>query len=73
MKDIEIAQKVTPAPITEIAAKAGLSADEIDQYGSAKAKVKLPLPRKTTKRKLILVTKIHLLFYPFYYLNCFWM
>jgi len=59
MKDIEIAQKVTPAPITEIAAKAGLSADEIDQYGSAKAKVKLPLPRKSTKRKLILVTSIN--------------
>ncbi|MFC6294067.1 formate--tetrahydrofolate ligase [Lactiplantibacillus daoliensis] len=59
MKDIEIAQKVTPAPITEIAAKAGLSAAEIDQYGSAKAKVKLPLPRKATKRKLILVTSIN--------------
>ena len=48
MKDIEIAQQVTPAPITEIAAKAGLTANDIDQYGSAKAKVKLPLPRKTT-------------------------
>lgn len=59
MKDIEIAQKVTPAPITEIAAKAGLSAGDIDQYGSAKAKVKLPLPRKETKRKLILVTSIN--------------
>lgn len=59
MKDIEIAQQVTPAPITEIAAKAGLTANDIDQYGSAKAKVKLPLPRKTTKRKLILVTSIN--------------
>lgn len=59
MKDIEIAQQVTPEPITTIAAKAGLSAADIDQYGSAKAKLKLPLPVKTTKRKLILVTSIN--------------
>jgi len=59
LKDIEIAQQVTPAPITEIAAKAGLTADEIDQYGSTKAKLKLPLPVKDTKRKLILVTSIN--------------
>ncbi|ETY74327.1 formate--tetrahydrofolate ligase [Lactiplantibacillus fabifermentans] len=59
MKDIEIAQQVTPAPITEIAAKAGLTADQIDQYGSAKAKLKLPLPVKDTQRKLILVTSIN--------------
>lgn len=59
MKDIEIAQQVTPEPITEIAAKAGLTADQIDQYGSAKAKLKLPLPVKDTKRKLILVTSIN--------------
>ncbi|MFC6181219.1 formate--tetrahydrofolate ligase [Lactiplantibacillus daowaiensis] len=59
MKDIEIAQQVTPEPITAIAAKAGLTADQIDQYGSAKAKLKLPLPVKDTKRKLILVTSIN--------------
>ncbi|VDG23409.1 formate--tetrahydrofolate ligase [Lactiplantibacillus mudanjiangensis] len=59
MKDIEIAQQVTPAPITEIAAKLGLTPDQIDQYGSAKAKLKLPLPVKETKRKLILVTSIN--------------
>lgn len=59
MKDIEIAQQVTPEPITTIAAKAGLSVDQIDQYGSTKAKLKLPLPVKETKRKLILVTSIN--------------
>ncbi|AVK63009.1 formate--tetrahydrofolate ligase [Lactobacillus sp. CBA3606] len=59
MKDIDIAQQVTPEPITTIAAKAGLTSDEIDQYGSAKAKLKLPLPKKATQRKLILVTSIN--------------
>ncbi len=59
MTDIEIAQQVTPEPITQIAAKAGLTPDDIDQYGSAKAKLKLPLPVKATKRKLILVTSIN--------------
>lgn len=59
MKDIEIAQQVTPEPITKIAAKAGLTVDQIDPYGSTKAKLKLPLPVKETKRKLILVTSIN--------------
>ena len=59
MKDIEIAQQVTPEPITAIAAKAGLTVDQIDQYGSTKAKLKLPLPVKKTQRNLILVTSIN--------------
>ncbi|GAB7171045.1 hypothetical protein TUA1478L_30400 [Lactiplantibacillus plantarum] len=59
MKDIEIAQQVIPEPITAIAAKAGLTVDQIDQYGSTKAKLKLPLPVKKTQRNLILVTSIN--------------
>mmetsp|Transcript_4788 Transcript_4788/g.16489 ORF Transcript_4788/g.16489 Transcript_4788/m.16489 type:complete len:657 (-) Transcript_4788:2109-4079(-) len=39
--DIEIAQSVTPLPITRIAEAAGLSAQHYEPYGGAKAKVKL--------------------------------
>ncbi|MDN6483623.1 MAG: formate--tetrahydrofolate ligase, partial [Lactiplantibacillus plantarum] len=42
MKDIEIAQQVIPEPITAIAAKAGLTVEQIAQYGSTKAILKLP-------------------------------
>ena len=55
--DIEIAREVTLRPITEIAAKLGLTEDEIELYGKYKAKV----TRKYTdkKGKLILVTAIN--------------
>ncbi|KRL01536.1 formate--tetrahydrofolate ligase [Liquorilactobacillus capillatus] len=57
MKDIEIAQQSKMAKITDIAAKIGLNADEIEQYGTYKAKIKLPVvPKVKTKGKLILVT-----------------
>lgn len=60
MKDIEIAQQSEMLPIVEIAKKAGLNADEIEQYGSYKAKIKLPLTQKEkTKQKLILVTAVN--------------
>eukprot|EP00002_Diphylleia_rotans_P016107 TRINITY_DN312_c0_g1_i1.p1 TRINITY_DN312_c0_g1~~TRINITY_DN312_c0_g1_i1.p1 ORF type:complete len:648 (-),score=150.50 TRINITY_DN312_c0_g1_i1:97-2040(-) len=39
--DIEIAQAVTPIPITTIAAAAGIKEDELIPYGSTKAKVNL--------------------------------
>lgn len=58
--DIEIAQECKLKPITEIAAKAGIDEDYLEQYGKYKAKVN-PLCVKNTDRedgKLILVTAI---------------
>ena len=55
--DIEIAREVTLRPIGEIAAKLGLSEDEIEQYGKYKAKVTRKPSEK--KGKLILVTAIN--------------
>lgn len=60
MTDIEIADQAKMQPITEIAAKIGLSEDEIEQYGKYKAKITLPVtvhPEK--KHKLVLVTSIN--------------
>ena len=37
--DIEIAQETTMAPITEIAAKAGIDEKYLEQYGKYKAKI----------------------------------
>ncbi len=37
--DIEIAQAAEPLPILEVAAKIGLGPDDLDRYGSGKAKV----------------------------------
>lgn len=60
MKDIEIAQQSEMEPIVKVAKRAGLSEDEIEQYGNYKAKIKLPLAaRPQTKGKLILVTAIN--------------
>jgi len=39
--DIEVSQSITPAPITEIAAKAGILPDELEPYGKNKAKVRV--------------------------------
>jgi methylenetetrahydrofolate dehydrogenase (NADP+)/methenyltetrahydrofolate cyclohydrolase/formyltetrahydrofolate synthetase len=41
--DIDIAQSVTPLPITDVAAGAGILAAELSPYGASKAKVKLSL------------------------------
>ena len=56
MSDIEIAQSVEMKPITEIAAKAGVSDKYLDQYGKYKAKVDLSLLRESDRKdgKLIL-------------------
>ncbi|GAJ26141.1 formate-tetrahydrofolate ligase [Liquorilactobacillus sucicola DSM 21376 = JCM 15457] len=60
MKDIEIAQQNKMNKITDVAEKIGLKPDEIEQYGTYKAKIKLPVTAKTkTKGKLILVTAIN--------------
>ncbi|WP_251546116.1 formate--tetrahydrofolate ligase [Limosilactobacillus caecicola] len=58
--DIEIADQAEMEPITEIAAKIGLSDDDIEQYGKYKAKINLPLKKDATKKhKLVLVTSIN--------------
>ena len=58
--DIEIAGKAVPMPITEIAAKLGLSVSDIDMYGSDKAKVHLDTleTRARGRGKLVLVSAI---------------
>jgi formate--tetrahydrofolate ligase len=57
--DIDIACRVTPRPITEIAEKLNLSAEDIDLYGEDKAKVHLDtLEKKKGTGKLVLVSAI---------------
>ncbi len=59
MTDIEIAQSVEMRPITEIAANAGISADDPELYGKYKAKLPLSLLKENGKQgKLVLVTAI---------------
>lgn len=58
--DIQIADAAKMQPITEIAAKLGLNADQIEQYGHYKAKIDLPVKKDPSKKhKLILVTGIN--------------
>ena len=58
--DIEIAQSVTPKPISEIAKAAGIPEEFIEPYGRTKAKVSLEWLDKNQRAsgKLILVTAI---------------
>ena len=58
--DIEIAQEAQMLPISEVAAKAGLSEDMIEPYGYTKAKVDIhSLADRPRKGKLVLVTAIN--------------
>ncbi|MBQ4045901.1 MAG: formate--tetrahydrofolate ligase [Lachnospiraceae bacterium] len=61
--DIEIAQEAKPLHIREIAAKLGLTEDDLEYYGKYKAKIDYNLmnqPRKSDKpAKLILTTAIN--------------
>lgn len=57
LSDIEIARNSHTLPVTEIAARLGYAADEIEPYGKFKAKV--PLPSGTGGAKLILVTAMN--------------
>ena len=60
MNDIEIAQQTEMEPIVDVAQKVGLTEDDLELYGKYKAKVSLPLKKKTqTKGKMILVTAIN--------------
>lgn len=61
LSDIEIAQSVTPQPITQVAAGLGLAEEELELYGRYKAKVHLSALKDRQDRpdgKLILVTAI---------------
>ncbi|QNM04399.1 formate--tetrahydrofolate ligase [Qiania dongpingensis] len=59
--DIEIAQECTMAPVTEIAAKAGIEEKYLEQYGKYKAKIDYNLLKESDKKdgKLVLVTAIN--------------
>ena len=59
--DIEIAQAATPLPINQIAAEAGILADELELYGKTKAKVHLSIRdrlKNSPNGKYIVVTAI---------------
>ena len=60
LSDIEIAQQCKMKPITEIAEKAGIPQNYLEQYGNYKAKIDLSLLNESKKEngKLILVTAI---------------
>ncbi|MCR5098927.1 MAG: formate--tetrahydrofolate ligase [Lachnospiraceae bacterium] len=60
--DIEIAQENVKLPIAEVAAKVGISADDIEPYGKYKAKLSEELMKKLEAKedgKLVLVTAIN--------------
>ena len=59
--DIEIAQECTMDPITEVAERAGIPEEYLEQYGKYKAKIDYNFLKKSDKKdgKLILVTAIN--------------
>lgn len=62
LTDIEIAKQADVKPISDIAEKLGISADELEFYGKYKAKLPLSLLKKYENKedgKLILVTAIN--------------
>ena len=62
LTDIQIAQNAKPEHIGKIAAKIGLSEDNIDYYGKYKAKIDLDVLKQNENKKdgkLILVTAIN--------------
>jgi len=61
LSDLEIARQTTTLPITTIAEKCGLSADQIEAFGSNKAKIPFEVLERHKNKpdgKLILVTAI---------------
>ena len=61
LSDIEIAQNAKMLPISEIGAKLGIPAEDLENYGPYKAKVSLKLSKELENKpmgKLILVTAI---------------
>ena len=63
LSDIEIAQQAKMQKITDVAAKLGISEDDIELYGRYKAKLSMDLIRRMEGEKsgkLVLVTAINL-------------
>jgi formate--tetrahydrofolate ligase len=62
MSDLDIARSVTPRPIIDVARELGLRDDEIEPYGSVKAKITLAgierLEAERPRGKYVLVTAI---------------
>ncbi len=59
MTDIEIARKAQALPIVEIAAKLGISSEELEVYGKYKAKIPLSYGQQQPKKgKLVLVSAV---------------
>ncbi|HJP87438.1 MAG TPA: formate--tetrahydrofolate ligase [Candidatus Limnocylindrales bacterium] len=62
MSDLDIARSVTPRPIVDVARDLGLRDDEIEPYGSTKAKITLEaierLEKERPRGKYVLVTAI---------------
>ena len=61
LSDVEIAQSITPKPVTEIAKSLGLSEDDLELYGRNKAKITPEAIKRIMtypEGKLILVTAI---------------
>ncbi|NPB03204.1 MAG: formate--tetrahydrofolate ligase [Thermotogae bacterium] len=57
--DLEIAQRVTPKPIDEIARFMGIDPQKIEKYGNYKAKLPLSLLEEKHRGKLVLVTAMN--------------
>lgn len=58
LTDIEIANEATMKPIVEIAEKAGIPLDAVEQYGRYKAKIDTSKVKGEANAKVILVTAI---------------
>ncbi len=62
MTDLDIARSVTPRPIADIAAELGLRPDEIESYGTTKAKVTLEglerVEQENPRGKYVVMTAI---------------
>lgn len=61
LSDVEIAQSITPKPVTEIAKSLGLNEDDLELYGRNKAKITPEAIKRVMKKplgRLILVTAI---------------
>ncbi len=57
--DIEIAQRATLRPITDVAAEIGLSPDDLDLYGKYKAKIPLEIASRPIRGRLVVVTAVN--------------
>ena len=57
--DIEIANRVKPRPIVDVAGELGLTAEDLEQYGKHKAKLPLEITQRPARGRLVLVTAIN--------------